>query len=89
MASKSKKRNWKSGPPPHAGWWNASVSRDSESWRWWNAAGYWSSAAFSYMSPERAATFAPHPAASHHVKFIQWNDYWPEGARVPRVDPRK
>jgi hypothetical protein len=31
------KQIWHKGPPPHVGWWNASLFRESGIWRWWNA----------------------------------------------------
>lgn len=73
-------RVWNSGPPPHIGWWNASISSVLDRWRWWDGTN-WSVANSSgwglcldVESPEDQCR-------------IKWTDYWPENARVPRVDP--
>lgn len=83
---------WNAGPPPHVGWWNASVNvgawkspimdGDLKCWRWWNGES-WGSMHLpgEYVDPDyihRKWTF----------EEIFWNDSWPEGARVPRVRPR-
>ncbi len=77
-------RIWHKGPPPHIGWWNASLNRDEDSWRWWDGT-QWS--------------FAAYPSASLRIVAIrvdlktgvpagiEWTDYWPENARVPRIKP--
>lgn len=80
-------RVWHSGPPPHVGWWNASACYDDDAWRWWNGE-CWSPSVYAY-EPIRAVV----RAASMHTVFctgeIEWTDYWPENARVPRIDPRE
>ena len=78
-------RIWHKGPPPHVGWWNASTDDNENVWRWWNGE-YWSQA-----SNERR----PAEAAVGRAKYrtfccqdaIEWSDYWPADARVPRLDP--
>lgn len=77
-------RVWHKGPPPHVGWWNASVIRVEENWRWWEA-GEWSNPAYFDEPPEVAADIATH--VSPEQSAIEWTDYWPENARVPRLDP--
>jgi hypothetical protein len=78
-------RNWKSGPPPHIGWWNTLRGEVSDppnpmTWRWWDGANW------SYGS--HAKTCAPSATASWQKnEGVVWSDYYPEGARVPRVDP--
>ena len=76
-------RTWHKGPPPHIGWWNASVNRNPKIWRWWNGRD-WSAAATERFS----AAYAGFKAEKYTVaQDIEWTDYWPEGARVPRVAP--
>lgn len=77
-------RVWHKGPPLFPGWWNASGGKDEEAWRWWNGH-HWSEAAFPSMSTGTAA----HQAGRKNwtQKLILWTDYWPENARVPRLDP--
>jgi hypothetical protein len=74
-----KERNWKSGPPPHIGWWNASMAKNPYTWRWWDGTGW------------RASNVDPNgPRASLYMEAagaMEWTDYYPEGARVPRIDP--
>ncbi len=77
-------RVWHKGPPPHVGWWNASVIRVEENWRWWEA-GEWSNPAYFDEPPEVAADIATH--VSPEQSAIEWTDYWPKNARVPRLDP--
>lgn len=80
------KRKWKSGPPPHIGWWNASVGQASYAWRWWDGK-CWSVAAFTSDGPRLAARAAGFKAKPCLQKRIEWTDYWPENARVERKAP--
>lgn len=74
----SNRRIWRDGPPPSVGWWNASIKRDSTSWRWWDGK-QWSHPAY----PEYSPTYAAQMAGEKHKSEagIEWNDYWPENAR--------
>jgi hypothetical protein len=78
-------RTWHKGPPPHIGWWNTLRGEVSDppnpmTWRWWDGAN-WSYGA-------HAKTCAPSAMASWQKnEGVVWSDYYPEGARVPRVDP--
>lgn len=74
-------RVWKSGPPPHIGWWNASCSK-APVWRWWDGH-VWSD----YRVEEDRSTRGTRAATPEQQECIRWSDYYPEGARVPRVDP--
>lgn len=76
-------RVWKSGPPPHVGWWNASVTRDSAAWRWWNGE-RWSIVHYAFDRPGSR----PSKASEGMNRRMLWTDYWPENARVPRLDPK-
>jgi len=80
----TEERIWNPGPPPHIGWWNASVMEALDMWRWWNGK-HWSDAAQESSVARLAGTFAKRRESA---KNVEWTDYWPEGARVPRVDPR-
>ena len=77
-------RDWHKGPPPHVGWWNASANGFHDIWRWWDGR-YWSRPAGEHMSATEAAALAQERA--YYGSDITWSDRWPEGARVPRVNP--
>jgi hypothetical protein len=77
-------REWHSGPPPHIGWWNASNTKILGAWRWWNGSS-WSQYAHSADDAKWAHGQAMWVTTDTN---IQWTDYWPENARVPRIDPR-
>lgn len=84
MESTATQRIWHKGPPPHVGWWNASTIQMMDAWRWWDGVA-WSKNVRTWTTAEEAAD-----KAIHHSLFqdhIEWTDYWPEGARVPRTDP--
>lgn len=76
-------RTWHSGPPPHVGWWNASAGRFADTWRWWNGV-QWS---LGYFESSRAAFIKIRTIPKRLAPDVRWSDYYPEGARVPRVDP--
>lgn len=80
------KRVWFSGPPPHVGWWNASVCSDVALWRWWNGV-EWSNGAHMRDSAERAGRIATSRAMSVLQGNIRWNHRYPANARVPRIAP--
>ncbi len=77
-------RVWHKGPPPFSGWWNASKSRNRKSWRWWEG-GKWSVQVREDESAKDAQLWAE--IESVYQELIEWTDYWPENARVPRLDP--
>lgn len=100
--SAEKSRVWHEGKPPHVGWWNSYYKSKTERlartdrralpvWRWWDGVD-WSEAArtdYSYHSPSTVGggwKFVPQLV--NEGDHIVWSDYWPEGARVPRIDPR-
>ena len=79
------KIKWHSGPPLHVGWWRVESGwRRVPSWRWWNG-NEWSLSATSRDSPQVAGRAAGIAVCN---TTIRWCDYWPENARVPRIDPR-
>lgn len=82
----TKKPKWISGPPPHIGWWQASRYGGHNIWRWWNGE-EWSVP----VPPRTRSKIAAVRALSLAWGLgppILWTQYWPEGARVPRIDPR-
>lgn len=79
-------RTWHKGPPPHVGWWNASVCQDITAWRWWDGA-CWSAVVRPFMSAHEVLRRARIKTSTSAL--MAWSDYWPENARVPRIDPRK
>lgn len=83
-----KPRTWHKGPPPHVGWWNASRNRMHFIWRWWDGE-QWSIDVRDDYHAQGAAGYAVCRAPERFQQFIEWSDYWPENARVPRIDPSK
>ena len=78
-------RIWHNGPPPHIGWWNAlDLCEWPNEWRWWNGEN-WSIAVNHRHLPESAGAVSKNPSA-FRLDEIQWSDYWPADARVPRLD---
>ena len=75
---------WHSGPPPHVGWWLASHSKDERVWRWWNGE-VWSKDVHKDADADMAAAMSKRKAIE---TSIQWSDYYPENARVTRVNPK-
>jgi len=80
-------RIWHSGPPPHVGWWNASMVLDPVLWSWWDGE-RWSLCVCDFNSAEAVNKRALRPLPDEYRHRMRWTDYWPEGARVPRIDPR-
>lgn len=74
-----------SGQPPHVGWW--CVSEDGKKWRWWDGV-VWSFFISDSYSSEIASQYASYKRELAKQSDIRWCHYWPENARVPRVDPR-
>lgn len=76
-------RKWHKGPPPHRGWWNASVGRDNKAWRWWDGR-HWSSHVTDECYAKDAEFYA---SIKYTFQDIEWSDYYPPNARVPRINP--
>ena len=79
-------RVWHKGPPPHVGWWNASINRYEDLWCWWDGR-CWSLSVSENSYEEHAASVAEIPNWGGYE--VEWTYYWPEGARVPRINPNK
>ena len=77
-------RIWHNGPPPHVGWRNASTAKDCLCWRWWDGK-CWSAPAYPDYAIERVVECAKAATLPH--RKLQWTDYWPENACVPRIKP--
>ena len=77
-------RKWRIGPPPHAGWWLTRLGYSKAAWRWWDGE-RWSLPSSSSNSAVDAAAVAQF--ASNTSFAMAWCMDWPEGARVPRVNP--
>lgn len=79
---------WKSGPPPHVGWWNTAVDPQPHKmgaiWRWWDGK-RWSYYAGDSDSAEEAGRMAE--SKRHPNDTVLWRYYYPKDARVPRIDP--
>lgn len=78
------KRVWHSGPPPFIGWWNASNALSKGIWRWWDGE-YWSVVVRENDQLDTVAYYGG--IADQLPGDLMWNDYWPEDAVCPRVDP--
>lgn len=76
-------RKWHKGPPPHVGWWNASDCRNPRAWRWWNGKS-WTGLTFAWEGASAAAYAA---TRREYRTEIEWTDYYPADARVPRINP--
>lgn len=80
------KREWKSGPPPHIGWWNASLSYSINVWRWWDGTRW--SIPVGHTTPAHVAALRAKQASVRSCqKLIRWTNYYPENARVERKAP--
>jgi len=82
------KIKWHKGPPPHIGWWVASLCGYEKSWRWWDGVA-WSHSALPTSPINSVAFWSMKHAPQDDKKKIRWSDYYPKNARVPRIDPRK
>jgi hypothetical protein len=80
----SNERIWHKGPPPHVGWWNASLGKDCNVWRWWNGREWSHGTGANNKKPWITAELIDYSPSSNRIK---WTDYWPENARVPRIKP--
>lgn len=88
-------RQWNEGAPPHPGWWNTTVvfgnTRHSEigaMWGWWDG-GRWSAFAEPHYDAEQAGQRACQLGGINgSTEHVRWSHYWPENARVPRIDQR-
>lgn len=82
------RRVWHKGPPPHVGWWNARLALLSceDKWGWWDGKG-WSTFAYLSLSADQVGGRASEKGAIYSGPGVEWCDYWPENARVPRVKP--
>lgn len=78
-----KPRTWHKGPAPHIGSWNANSIRSEIIWRWRDGTRWRLPAGFNYAQ-QVAAIRARTLLVSTN---IEWTNYWPENARVPRVNP--
>ena len=83
----STKHTWHKGPPPFVGWWKTKWERtDGINWRWWNGE-LWSKCAL-YDDYILTVMDKANKPSNFLPDEILWSDYWPENARVPRIDPR-
>lgn len=78
-------RTWYKGPPPHVGWWNASLAPGNAvapvTWRWWDGK-RWSKLRFSDLD-------TPGDNEDGTPARIWWSNYYPEDAVVPRMTPEQ
>lgn len=79
-------RKWHKGPPPHVGWWNASQYMFEDCWRWWDGK-QWSKPAWA-DEPVHLAVYASRLKEGPKNECIEWTDFYPKNARVPRINPK-
>jgi len=87
-------RKWNKGFPPFTGWWNVVLDKYKENGvgSWFDAEKQtWGQFCFEYQCQKEVARLAviPITLTQLHSFQIEWTDYWPENAHVPRIDPRK
>lgn len=79
-------RTWHKGPPPHVGWWNASVDPRQDiaenTWRWWDGK-HWTKLRFTDYP------LLENDSSAEAATRIWWNDYYPDNAVVPRMTPEQ
>jgi len=86
MKSTATHRIWNKGNPPHAGWWNATTEPKpramdfTDFWRFWDGAVWYQRC----LPEDNVKSLGPERNPVHC-----WTDYWPEDARVPRIDPAR
>lgn len=56
-------------------------------WGWWDGRG-WSCFVTSRVGEKTAAISAGQPGAVYAGPGVEWCDYYPKNARVPRVNPQ-
>ncbi|UIS65435.1 hypothetical protein [Acidovorax phage AP1] len=78
-------RVWHKGPPPHVGWWESSSIENKGVWRWWDGE-RWSLNCRPDDLVAEISRRSQIKSAGAGIG-ISWTDYWPENARVPRLDP--
>lgn len=82
------KYNWKSGFPPHIGFWltcGHMSQETSRQWRWFDGI-EWSMACTEEGEFEDVERYALQHTLFKWETFL-YCDYWPENARVPRLVP--
>ena len=75
---------WRTGKPLHAGWWLTRLGYSKAAWRWWDGE-RWSLPSSSANSAVSAASVAQFASSTYFA--MAWCMDWPDGARVPRVNP--
>lgn len=76
---------WNLGPPPHVGWWKASIKKSESLWRWWDGK-HWSMTAYDTEDAHEVVLWAG-TVSGYEVSEVFWCHDWPENARVPRYVP--
>lgn len=75
---------WRTGKPLHAGWWLTRLGYSRAEWRWWDGK-RWSAASSRANNAVSAAAMAQFASSTDFA--MTWCTDWPEGARVPRINP--
>ena len=82
------KHTWHKGPPPFPGFWLTRISTMHTAccWRFFDGQ-YASIPMGEQLNNLQINKFAASVSAFDPDELL-WSDYWPENARVPRIDPR-
>lgn len=76
-------RKWRIGAPPHVGWWKTRNGMSGAEWRWWDGMAWsWPVAP---NAGDAAIAKAMRPWGDEAAIVWCWD--WPDGARVPRINP--
>lgn len=83
--AKQRPEGWKIGAPPHVGVWLCRSSECDPRWRWWNGV-FWS-VWNRQDAPHCEVALDFMRQSFFDIQDIEWGFYWPENARVARVNP--
>ena len=90
MESTKENRVWHDGAPPHVGWWNVCSHSENDNWRFFNGK-YWSMVVSDNFTVKNIGDCLNDDFSMNYWRVgetdIKWCDYYPDNARVPRIDP--
>lgn len=77
---------WHKGKPPHVGWWMIKAFGLKQSWSWFDGE-KWGGFVWCTHNSEIAEIITN--SYEFPIGFFEWCNYWPENARVPRINPNE
>lgn len=81
-------RTWHKGWPPFTGWWNMNSVWDRDTWRWVDVENKFISMPVYQNDRLIVAEELARIEDGLSINKFEYTFYWPENARVPRIDPR-